>query len=76
MLFEFAVNGGLKKAIKIAQVVSGVVPDGVLGPKTLEALNNIEEERFVANFTLARIKHYLDLANKEPRSMEFITGAS
>lgn len=67
IIFEFAVNAGLKKSIKIAQVVAGVIADGVLGPKSLAALNAQDEERFVTNFTLARIKHYLDLANKAPQ---------
>ncbi|MCS7232336.1 MAG: putative peptidoglycan-binding domain-containing protein, partial [Elusimicrobiota bacterium] len=67
IIFEFAVNAGLKKAIKIAQVVVGVVPDGVLGPKTLGALNSYSEELFIAHYSLARIKHYLDIVNRDPK---------
>ncbi|MCX7948463.1 MAG: hypothetical protein N2504_07760 [candidate division WOR-3 bacterium] len=45
----------------------GVVPDGVLGPKTLGALNSYSEELFIAHYSLARIKHYLDIVNRDPK---------
>jgi hypothetical protein len=34
ILYEFAVNVGIKKATKIVQVVAGAVPDGIIGPIT------------------------------------------
>ncbi|MEJ5301498.1 MAG: putative peptidoglycan-binding domain-containing protein [Thermodesulforhabdaceae bacterium] len=66
-IFEFGVNAGLRKAIKIAQAVVGTSPDGILGPKTLAALNTVVPEDFIKSYLIARIKHYLDLANADPR---------
>lgn len=65
-IFEFAVNAGFKKAVKIAQAVLGVSPDGIIGPKTLSALNATEPEAFNKSYLIARIKHYLDIANSNP----------
>ena len=70
ILYEFAVNGGIKKATKIAQVVAGTVPDGIIGPKTIAAINRMDTELFIAQYTIARIKHYLDLANRDPKRYE------
>jgi lysozyme family protein len=67
ILYEFAVNAGIKKATKIAQVVAGTVPDGMTGLKTIEAVNRMDTELFIAQYTIARIKHYLDLSNRDPK---------
>jgi len=66
-IFEFAVNAGLTKAVKIAQAVVGTSPDGIIGPKTLTALNSVNYEDFIKSYLIARIKHYLDLANSNPK---------
>ncbi len=66
-IFEFAVNAGLKKAIKIAQAVVGTSPDGIIGPKTLSALNSVGPDDFIKSYLIARIKHYLDIANSDPK---------
>jgi lysozyme family protein len=39
-LFDFAVNSGPRRAIKLLQLAIGAVDDGVLGPKTMMAINN------------------------------------
>jgi lysozyme family protein len=67
ILYEFAINAGIKKATKIAQVVAGAVPDGIIGPRTIEAVNRMNSDLFIAQYTIARIKHYLDLANSDPK---------
>lgn len=65
-IFEFAVNAGLKKAVKIAQAVVAVAADGVVGPKTIGALNKTEVNDFLKSYMIARIKHYLDITNRDP----------
>lgn len=67
ILYEFSINAGQKKAIKIAQIVANTVPDGIIGPKTIAAINSMDTELFLAQYTIARIKHYLDLANSNPK---------
>lgn len=38
-IFNFAVNAGTAVAVKLAQLVVGATPDGVLGTRTIAALN-------------------------------------
>ena len=64
VLFESSVNMG-STAIRLAQSVANVVSDGVFGPKTKEALQNVDEELFIAKFTLAKIAYYNTLAKRD-----------
>ncbi len=59
-IFDFGVNSGPSRAIKYAQLVVGTKRDGILGPITLEAINNMESNRFVDNlcdFRLSFLRH-------------------
>ena len=67
VLFETAVNIGIKQTVKLAQKVLGVKVDGILGPKTLKAINSVDEKEFLKDFTIARIAFYTALTNKNPR---------
>jgi len=67
LLFETAVNVGVRQATKLAQKVLGVKVDGIFGPKTTEAINSVDPEDFIRDYTLARIAFYTALANKNPR---------
>ena len=66
-IFEFAVNAGFKKAVKIAQAIVGTSPDGIIGSKTISALNSVQPDDFLKSYLIARIKHYLDIANSDPQ---------
>lgn len=73
-LFDFAVNAGPKTAIKLAQIVVGVTPDGVIGNKTLSALNSIDRSLFVAYYALAKITRYRDIVTKDRSQSKFLLG--
>jgi len=47
VVFDFGVNSGSSRSIKYAQIVVGVHVDGVLGPQTLEAINNHAPAAFI-----------------------------
>lgn len=64
ILFECSVNMGAT-AIKLAQRTLGIVDDGVFGAKTELALIQSEPDKFILNFTIARIVYYNYLAKKE-----------
>lgn len=38
-VFDFAVNSGVGRATRVLQQAVGVTPDGIIGPKTLAAVN-------------------------------------
>ena len=73
-LFDFAVNAGDKTAIKLAQIVAGVAPDGVVGPKTIAALNALEVDYFRPHFALAKLARYRDIVTKDRSQGRFLLG--
>lgn len=73
-IFNFAVNTGVKVAVKLAQIVVGVTPDGSLGEKTLIALNASPASTFIPNYTLAKIARYRDIVRRDPTQKVFLLG--
>lgn len=55
-LFDMAVNGGVRAAIRAMQRAAHEVEDGVIGPKTQAALERIEPLRLVARMSGARLE--------------------
>ena len=58
VVFDFGVNSGPSRAIKIAQQVTGVLVDGILGSVTLEAINAYSPSTFVNELCDERL-HFL-----------------
>lgn len=73
-IFEFAVNAGAGTAIKLAQIVAGATPDGKVGRKTLEAINAMDSNHFIAAYTVAKIARYASIVNKDRGQGKFLLG--
>lgn len=73
-LYSFSTNAGLKTAVRLAQVVVGTTPDGVMGGKTLDALNAQEPRLFLALYALARIARYRDIVKRDRSQQKFLLG--
>lgn len=73
-LFDFAVNAGDRTAAKLAQLVVGATPDGVIGPITVARINTTSPEIFVAQFTLAKLARYRDICMKDRSQSKFLLG--
>ena len=73
-IFDFGVNAGLGTAAKLAQLVAGTTPDGKIGRKTIEALNAIDPDLFVARYALAKIARYRDIVTKNRTQQRFLLG--
>lgn len=64
LLFDFAVNAGVSRSVRLAQKVVGTTADGVIGPMTLKAINGYDNHDFIKDFTdrklayYRRLKHY------------------
>jgi lysozyme family protein len=56
-LFDMAVNSGVKAAVRALQKAAGQTEDGVLGPRTLQAVQSMPALRLVARFNGARLLH-------------------
>lgn len=73
-LFDFGVNAGIRTAVKLAQIVVGATPDGAIGPKTVQALNEYDEALFVAHYAIAKMKRYAQIVTRNRSQSKFLLG--
>lgn len=71
-LFDFMVNSGAATAIKELQKIVGVTPDGIIGPKTLSAINKSNEQATIKNLLDVRENFYAAIVNRDPSQAEFL----
>lgn len=69
-LMSCGVLSGARTAIRLAQIILGLSPDGILGPKTRGALRGVQprstdELLFEALFGLARIARYSEIVRRD-----------
>lgn len=57
-VFDCAVNAGVGRASRFLQQVIGVTADGVIGPRTLEAVAKIPSDEIIEKFCDLREAHY------------------
>ncbi|HYZ33080.1 MAG TPA: glycosyl hydrolase 108 family protein [Crenalkalicoccus sp.] len=62
-VFDFAVNAGVRTAIRTLQEVVGVTADGSIGPITLAAVAACDKERAIRQFAEKRLAYYRSLAD-------------
>ena len=76
-IFDTSVNMGVKTSIKLAQTVLGFSPkdvDGIIGKKTISALNKCSEKMFISAYTLAKIARYAGICNNDKTQTKFLLG--
>lgn len=73
-LFCFAVNAGVKQAIKTAQRVIGVVDDGYFGGQTLRSLNSYDEAKFNKEYDRLELAYYNRLIEKNQKLAVYKNG--
>jgi lysozyme family protein len=61
MVFDFGVNAGPGRAIKVMQSAVGVTPDGGFGPLTLAAVQAIDPVELIEKFSQAKEDFYRSL---------------
>lgn len=54
-VFDFAVNSGPRKAVSELQKLVGAKPDGVIGPKTLAAVNAAGASKLLEDYIARRL---------------------
>ena len=67
LLLDSAINLGVKRSVKLLQIILGVKVDGILGKITMHMLERFDPYVLVNRYKLDRIKYYTDLCkgNKE-----------
>jgi lysozyme family protein len=73
-IFDYAVNSGVSTSVGLAQNVVGVSCDGVIGPKTIQAINNIQPDHFIAAFIVEKCRKYISICKKRPDSRKYFFG--
>jgi len=72
-IYDFAVNSGVSRAIKYAQRIVNVEEDGIIGAKTIKAINqNIEG--FVTNYKSARLTFLAKIVSRDSSQSVFMNG--
>jgi len=61
LVFDFAVNAGVGRAIKVLQITLKVTPDGHFGAKSKAALSKYSTEDLCINFSAERACYYASL---------------
>nr|DAR63267.1 MAG TPA: Lysozyme [Caudoviricetes sp.] len=77
-IFDWAVNSG-RRGIKKAQIVANkfganLVIDGIIGNKTLEAINSMNPEEFLKEYHELQRTFYKNLAAKDSTQEDFLKG--
>jgi lysozyme family protein len=79
-IYDMAVNAGVKTAGVLAQVVASrisgrpLTPDGVIGPRTLEALGECDPRLFTALYAIARVARYCEIVRRDRTQAKFLLG--
>lgn len=74
LLVDWAINSGVKTAIKGIQRIVGVDVDGVMGPKTLKAINDYPVKPLFDKLKEERKLFYENIVKKNPSQEVFLKG--
>lgn len=61
MVFDFAVNAGVRRAVRMMQRLLGVTADGIIGEKTISAAKKCNADDFVTDYASERVNYYMML---------------
>lgn len=71
---DCAVNHGPQQAVKLLQLSARVFPDGIFGPKTRDAVNNMTPSALYARLCAARVRYYGQIIRKDSTQHVFAEG--
>lgn len=74
-VFDAGVNLGVVIAAKMTQLAVGAKPDGILGPRSMELLQEFDVGRFCERMAIIRITRYHQISGrKTPSKRKFFFG--
>jgi lysozyme family protein len=74
VVFDFAVNAGVGRAVKTLQSAVGSTPDGIIGNQTMARVNACEPKKLVNDYSDARVDFYQGIVARRPEQARFIRG--
>ena len=63
VLFDAAVNSGVGQSVRWLQNAAGVTPDGVIGPRTMAAVNALDANSLKSRMLANRLRMMTNLSN-------------
>ncbi len=74
VVFDSAVQHGVRTAARLLQEILTVSADGIVGRQTIAAANNDDVKFSIAKFTLRRSRFYARIIKRNPSQVRFIEG--
>lgn len=76
LLVDFAYNSGVARVSRFIQRIVGVTADGIIGSKTINAINNYQrgQRQLFATLKQRRKKHYDGIVEADPKQKKFYDG--
>lgn len=75
LMADWAVNSGVSRAAKAVQGLVGVTADGIVGAKTVAAINAVKyPDVLFSNLKAARKRNYEDIARGDAKKRVFLGG--
>lgn len=74
IVVDWAWASGTKTSIKQVQRIVGVVVDGIVGPKSLAAINSCRQRELFDRIHAARLDFVDDIVRRNPSQSRFIRG--
>lgn len=74
LVFDFLVHSGSKNAIKPLQRLVGVADDGVIGTKTLQAVNNADPDKLYLDYLKYREQFLKNIVERDSSQEIFLKG--
>lgn len=74
LVFDFAVNAGVKQAIKLLQRSVGTPDDGLIGPATLKAVSAKSVDEIVNEYSKQKETFYRSIVERRPANAKFLKG--
>ena len=73
-IFIFGVNAGMRNAVRKTQKLVGVDADGIIGSKSIKAINKYDEDLFDMQFDEIELQYYDDIIERKPSFAMFRNG--
>nr|WP_113865498.1 N-acetylmuramidase [Brenneria salicis]NMN90548.1 putative secretion activating protein [Brenneria salicis ATCC 15712 = DSM 30166]RBP64878.1 putative peptidoglycan binding protein [Brenneria salicis ATCC 15712 = DSM 30166]RLM31594.1 peptidoglycan-binding protein [Brenneria salicis ATCC 15712 = DSM 30166] len=74
IVFDSAVQHGVKKALQLLQDAAGVTADGIVGPKTTAAVISADPEWLLTRYLLRRARYYADIIKSNTSQGKYLNG--
>jgi lysozyme family protein len=74
LAFDAFVQHRPAAAARLMQTAVGTVPDGIIGPKTIDAAHKVQAVAAVERYAYARERFYREIAKEDPTQVRFLRG--